>query len=665
MIRGEAEPFAAIGPILSAAVVALLLALAATAHPHPEDEWLQQARTLVAWGEALGRGDTETVRALTAPGARPPPAMSGARVVLTSFATFTPGDGGVVASPVIVRIDGGTFTFALSVLLQPSADGWKVGSVTPAADVPPELLPQDLPEYADTRSVHFLLTDAVTGEPTYARVRITDGEGGYWPPDGHQKHVRTGWREDVGGDVSLDGATYAFVPPRFVARLPDGAFTLEARKGIEYLPASTEFSVGKESAPGVELSLPRWIDMRARGWIAGDTHTHFLRDQTALLEMQAEDLDLVYILATKWGELITDATAFTGRPSPVSTDHAVVVVNEESRHRWLGHTILHGIRSLVYPLTWGGPSEGVPAGYDFPPMAYQADAAHAQGGLVTWAHFPGPGGELAVDVALGKVDTVDLLTWNDAFAPGLSLSGDATSPSAADTYYLFLNTNARLPVTAGTDKMLNVQVMGSVRTYAHTGGASSYEAWLKALASGATMVTTGPVVTLTANGHPVGSELALETGDTVLVEATVEAPPALYPVDALEIVAGGQVIAATVNSESRSTLTASARIEATDSTWVAARARGSKLMPYQKWPVVNDRGIPPMAHTSPIYLRVHGRPVWVPDAARQLEAGVDRAIHWVQHEGRFRSEDDRRQMLALFEKAKAYYAAAPEVAGGG
>ena len=68
------------------------------------------------------------------------------------------------------------------------------------------------------------------------------------------------------------------------------------------------------------------------------------------------------------------------------------------------------------PLTWGGPVGGVRGGYDFPPMAHQADRTHTQGGMVTGAHFPGPSGELAVDVALGKIDSVDLFTWGNTFA---------------------------------------------------------------------------------------------------------------------------------------------------------------------------------------------------------------------------------------------------------
>jgi hypothetical protein len=287
-------------------------------------------------------------------------------------------------------------------------------------------------------------------------------------------------------------------------------------------------------------------------------------------------------------------------------------------------------------------------------MAMQADKAHAQQGLVTWAHFPFPGGELAVDVALGKIDTVDLFTWGDAFAAN-TLPGQV-SASALDLWYQFLNTGSRLPATAGTDKMLNVQVAGAVRTYARLKGEATYENWLDALRQGATMVSTGPIVSLSANGQPIGSDLALSPGDTVTLTAELHSPYELYPVDQLEIVMGGEVIAAIANDDARSELQLSSTVTVSESTWVGARANGSKLLPHQRWALLNSAGIPPMAHTSPIYLTVEGAPIWVSDAARSLEQRVDVAIHWAKTEARFRSQAQQAEVIALFEQAKQHYA---------
>ncbi len=97
------------------------------------------------------------------------------------------------------------------------------------------------------------------------------------------------------------------------------------------------------------------------------------------LELRGEDLNVVNILVSKWGELITNAEHFIGAPSPLSDADHIVYVNEETRHHVLGHAVLLNLKELVYPLSWGGPDEGVHGGYDYPPMAHQADKTHQQG----------------------------------------------------------------------------------------------------------------------------------------------------------------------------------------------------------------------------------------------------------------------------------------------
>jgi hypothetical protein len=139
----------------------------------------------------------------------------------------------------------------------------------------------------------------------------------------------------------------------------------------------------------------------------------------------------------------------------------------------------------------------------------------------------------------------------------------------------------------------------------------------------------------------------------------MEAPYEHYPVDVLEIVVGGTVVETVANTARSSELHAATTISAGESTWIAARARGSELMPYQVWRTINATGIPPMAHTSPIYLSVEGRPVWVPEAARQLQARVEAAINWVETQGRYRTEAEREEIIELFQRARQHYASGP------
>jgi hypothetical protein len=498
--------------------------------------------------------------------------------------------------------------------------------------------------------------DAKSRAAVFARVRIEDEAGGYWPPRGHQKNIRVGWREDVGGDVKIAGKTYAYVEPTFTADLPLGEYTITVEKGMEYAPATSKLVVAGQPET-LTVAIGRVADMAHDGWYSGDTHVHFLNDQTALLELRAEGLNVINVLATRWGELITNVQEVTGAPSRVSLPDGIVYFNEETRHGYLGHAVLHRLKTLVYPLSWGGPSEGVSGEFDYPPMAVQADKTHAQGGLVTWAHFPFPGAEAAVDIALGKIDSVDLFTWGDAFADIPSPTGSGVIAGPVSAWYAFLNTGFKLPATAGTDKMLNVQVVGSVRTYVRVDGKFSYDAWLNAMRDGRTFVTTGPLVSLSVNGKPIGSTLELKAGAPVEIVADVRAPFDRYPIDSLEIVAGGKVIAVARNDGGASALHLTHSFVPDRSTWVAARAHGSTLLPYQVWSVLgpSGQGIPAMAHTSPVYLTVDGAPIRSRDDARSLEAAVDRLIEWTRTKAHYSSEQQRAEVISLCESAKRVY----------
>jgi hypothetical protein len=63
-----------------------------------------------------------------------------------------------------------------------------------------------------------------------------------------------------------------------------------------------------------------------------------------------------------------------------------------------------------------------------------------------------------------------------------------------------------------------------------------------------------------------------------------------------------------------------------------------------------------MAHTSPIYLTVAGAPIRSPEDADALEASVDRAIAWAKREARYRSAEERAEVVELYESAKRVYA---------
>jgi hypothetical protein len=56
-------------------------------------------------------------------------------------------------------------------------------------------------------------------------------------------------------------------------RLPDGDYTIESKRGPEYIREIQKVLVGDDRNQ-VEIKLKRWVDPAAYGWYSGDTHIH-------------------------------------------------------------------------------------------------------------------------------------------------------------------------------------------------------------------------------------------------------------------------------------------------------------------------------------------------------------------------------------------------------
>ncbi len=549
-------------------------------------------------------------------------------------------------SPVVLYTSNGLFKSGFKLVFRSTVRGWKIHRMYAGQEVPSQLLDVDLPEKHLLHTVKFQLRDEGTGKPVAARVHVRDAEGTYWPPNGHQKNIPVGWRDDVGGDVLIDKKTYAYVWPEFEVPLAAGSYSIEVERGTEYEPETVHFEVTSSGASPVSITLGRWSNIREQGWVSGDTHVHFVDPQTAFLEGKAEDLSVVNILASKWGELITNVQHFRGGPEPFLDKETVVYVNEESRHGFLGHTVLMDLEDLVYPLTWGPGNEGVYGGIDYPAMAMQADKTHAQGGFVGWAHFPYPNGEIAIDIALGKVDSVDLFTWGDAFGPR------GQRPGSTEVYYRFLNCGFDLPATAGTDKMWNTQVVGIPRTYVKIEGDLTYQKWIEGIRAGRTFVTTGPVLSFEAGGHQLGETVKVSVGKKVTLTAKVHSR---IPVEKIEIVHNGKVVALQENPEKKQRLEVRTEISISGSSWVAARAHSSQQIPYQSNAYQALDGIPVMAHTSPIYFRVGGQPRQSAEDATFFIEWVDEALKWLEERANIPVLAQRQEMQEIFEQARRVF----------
>jgi hypothetical protein len=583
------------------------------------------------------------------------------RSVSFDHASYNVSNGQVVVSSIIGKLN--LAWVDMSVSLSKGETNWEINSVDISFWLPSDLAhkvePEKLPEDFPTEPIVISLSDADTGMPVYARVHIADEHSEYWPPRGHQKVIPTRLNEAVGGDVQLGDQTYAYVKPEFTADLPPGKYQITAAKGMEYIPVSASFSIeGGKKNKALDLQISRWANMEAKGWYAGDNHTHFLNDYNALLEIEAEGLNVINVLATKWGQLITQVNNITGAPSSVSRPRRIVYYNEESRHRFLGHLILHPLKEPIYPLSWGGAFDGVRDGLDYPPLSHVADQAHAQGGIVSFPHFGMIAGELAIAVALGKIDSAEVVLGGNSFVSSRLAHAGEELPGPVLYWYMFLNTGFHLPLSAGTDKMHNTEIVGATRTYAYLGDTElTYPAWADAMAQGRTFTTTGPLLSFTANGQPIGSSLELEADEEVILEAEVHAPPRRFPWERFEIVYNGEVIASTVNDGNKYKVSLSAKVNIKKSGWFAARAYVPEESTTPRLAAVDGAGSGAQAHTSPIYVSIPGSRVWSEEDAAFMAAQCDIAIDWARNRAIYHTAAQRQEVIALYERAKSIYTA--------
>jgi hypothetical protein len=464
--------------------------------------------------------------------------------------------------------------------------------------------------------VHVSVVDDATGRPVPCRVHFRSAAGIPYQPHGYHNHVTQNlgsWHYDVGGDVRLGQRSYAYIDGTCQGWLPRGEVVVDVARGFEYEPLRQTVRI----EPGqreLTLRISRVADLAAEGWWSGDSHVHFLSTPGAQLEQRGEDLRVVNLLQTQWGALFTNTEDYGGRPGVLDQGGFITYVGQENRQHMLGHMVLWGLTEPVMPWCSDGPDEAELGGALDVTLSDWADRTHAQGGTVVAAHFPNPNGEPAVLVTTGRADAVEML---------------AESKDSLLEYYRYLNSGYRLPLVGGTDKMSSAVPVGLYRTYARLDEEFSYEAWCRAVRSGRTFLSGGPLVSLSVDGREPGDTVTLSGPGTVTVHAAVRS---IFPLRKLEVVRNGEVVArADVNGGRHAEITEELRIDG--NSWLACRATGTDFH-------LDEWGRRVFAHTSPVYIASGGD--WTmtdPAGLAYIRTIVEGAREYVRHTAVRRSDE--------------------------
>jgi hypothetical protein len=231
-----------------------------------------------------------------------------------------------------------------------------------------------------------------------------------------------------------------------------------------------------------------------------------------MLQAQAEDLDIVENLVVNKEQRIPDIAYSGGGVDAVSSGETLIVHGQEFHTSYWGHLGLLAIRgNILLPGYAGYPNTAAASLY--PTNAAIADLAHAQGAVVGYVHpfeeEPLPlskpahtdADELPVDVALGKVDYLEVVGFSDHKA-------------TAGVWYRLLNLGFRIPAAGGTDAMPDYATLrGPVGSEPGIRVGREWEAQQRGVARvaarGAYFATNGPLLDFSLGDTDLGGTLNL------------------------------------------------------------------------------------------------------------------------------------------------------------
>ncbi len=489
------------------------------------------------------------------------------------------------------------------------------------------------------------------GRTLAARISVTTAEGRGYAPDDVWRHA----------DEAFDRSERQFEYPYFHSTgsaeltVPAGAVHVEAWRGPEYRVARADVSVPTGTRTVRRIVLERIDSLPGRGWWSGDAHVHMnyggaYRNTPAHLGFQAraEDLHVVENLIVNKEQRIPDIAYFRTDADPVSTPTFLLRHAQEFHTSVWGHLGLLGLRSHYLLPEYAGYPNTAAASLALT-NAVVADFAHAQGALVGYVHpfdaRPDPTDttapllyELPVDVALGKVDYLEVMGYSDHLI-------------TSEIWYRLLNCGFRLPAAAGTDAFPNFASLrgppGLVRVFVQSGAKLDHGRWLAGLRAGRTFVTNAPLLEFSLAGRAIGDEISVPA-EVHQLKAVVRLRSNV-PIDHLEIIWNGRVVATFPLAGDRMTASDTVVVPVNGSGWYVLRAYSDRA----RTPVLD---LYPFASTSPIYVRVGDQPVRSAEDAAFFVRWIERIESATRAGAAWNTPAEQAQVLRLLARARAVFA---------
>ena len=486
--------------------------------------------------------------------------------------------------------------------------------------------------------VRLRVVEQGTARPVIVKLHVHGQFDEYLAPVDRHRIINAAWYEDYSVDFAHQGLhSCTYIPGETTIDLPLGKVYVEVSKGFEIRPVRKVIVVSAETKE-VVIEVERVLPWRERGWITADTHVHFLSPMSANLEGAGEGVNVVNLLASQWGELMTNVGDFDGKNTWGSRETGgdgeyLVRVGTENRQHVMGHISLLGYRGpIIAPMTTGGPDESALGDPIEILLTEWARQCHKQGGLVVLPHFPNPRAEHAASIISGDIDALEMTSWGDLYS--------GISPYSLSDWYRYLNCGYRVAAVGGTDKMQASTAVGTVRTYAHLAdnGPFTYDGWMDAVRRAETFVTYGPLLEFSVDGQAMGSRIAMSaTGGAV--DVIWQAASVTVPMSRVELVVNGEIReSVAVNPWSAS---GSWRVRVDRSSWLALLIRGH----YEDRPEIIA------AHSSPVMVGVEGSEMMAAADAVTILEQIEGALAYLDTVGTRAEDRAYKRMRLVLESA--------------
>ncbi len=375
--------------------------------------------------------------------------------------------------------------------------------------------------------LQILVVDEQTGEPIAARIELRNSRG-------RSVRIKSSDAINREGFTVFDGTL------DLELRKGDYRFVIEA--GPEYQTRPGHFTIERHADDSKTVSLRRHVNMRDEGWWAGDLDvSHRLQDVP--LMMRAEGLDFVPVTAQgnfrgKCSEEKQKANSLQhSLSSPLAGPWATLDYRRGGGLLFLGSETLSGVCRFA----------DQDSSLDSINMAHETGAEVIALSPSAW--------DLPLWIATGDLSAIQIIhrhskfdgkgddkKWgrprDKVFFPGKLGVGRYSE----EIYHHVLNCGLRIPPGAGSGAGANKNPVGTNRVYVQCGSEFSRESWLDHLRSGQVMVTNGPLLRTTVEGHPPGHVFEMDQGEVrVFLIALSLSFYEKAPVEYLEIVKNGRV----------------------------------------------------------------------------------------------------------------------------